>query len=217
MSKKNAPSKALTPISIVRDIQAKKMAPENLSIENRQGCVEYLVMEGYSAVEIAEIFKKDTRTIRRDKQKIREKNALQYNPQLAEQFLGQLVLTAEQCLYKLRKYSRDKNCTVTDKIEVELGVWKITKELFEKLQSVGYLPFSLQEQDSGFQDFPSLEELQAKLDSLKQLTTEYRPIPEDILAAITTIEAEITVISIEQKIDNIASEIKSDHHAKPNQ
>ena len=213
MSKQKSSTKALTPISIVRDIQSKKIAPENLSIEDRQGCVAYLIIEGYSVVEIAEILKKDPRTIRRDKEHLRKANSLKYEPELAEQMLGQLVQTAEQCIYKLRKYSRDRDCSITDKIAMELGVWKIFKELVEKLQSVGYLPFTLQEHGSGIDDIPSSKMLQAKLSNLKQLAQEHGPIPEAIADHIPVIEAEIKTLYLEVKIDSLTSEIQENNNA----
>ncbi|MGV7225246.1 MAG: hypothetical protein ACQ9MH_27495 [Nitrospinales bacterium] len=213
MSKQKSTTKALTPISLVRDIQAKKIAPESLSIEDRQGCVEYLMIEGYSAVEIAEILKKDPRTIRRDKQHLRKANSLKYELELAEQLLGQLVQTAEQCIYKLRKYSRDRDCSITDKIAVELGVWKIFKELVEKLQSVGYLPFTLQENGSGFDAISSPQDLQAKLNDLKQLAKESDTLPDTVADHITAIEAEIKVLYLEDKIDSLTSEVQENNNA----
>jgi hypothetical protein len=213
MSKQKSTTKALSPISIVRDIQSKKIAPENLSIEDRQGCVAYLIIEGYSVVEIAEILKKDPRTIRRDKEHLRKANSLKYEPELAEQMLGQLFQTAEQGTYKLRKYSRDKECSITDKIIVESGVWKITKELFEKLQSVGYIPFILQEHGSGIDEKQSPETLQAKLNNLKKLAQESGTLPEAVADDIPVIEAEIKVLYLEEKIDTLTSEIQENKNA----
>lgn len=78
-------------LSLIRDIQQGTLSPKNLTSEDRQRCVLHLTSEGYSKAEIAEILQVSERTISRDRESIRQSNALQRDPALPGEMAGQLL------------------------------------------------------------------------------------------------------------------------------
>jgi transposase len=91
-----------SPIAVIRDLQSGKLSPNALSSEARCACVEHLRGEGYAVAEIAEIFKVSTRTIRRDILQIRQAHAVQQDPALLSQAVGQLMQHAELAISRLK-------------------------------------------------------------------------------------------------------------------
>jgi protein gp37 len=61
-------------------------------------------------------------------------------PQFAEAMIGDLVRQAEISVAHLRRIAREPNSSAMERAMAESFAWKVHRELFEKLQSVGYLP-----------------------------------------------------------------------------
>jgi transposase len=131
---------ALSPITLVRDLQSGKISASSLSTEARQVCVEYLGNEGYSVGEIAEVLKISIRTIHRDRDQIKAAHAVGFTPDMVEQQIGQLVQHADQAIQRLRRIAREKECPHAARVEAVRGTWTVVKELTELLQHLGYLP-----------------------------------------------------------------------------
>lgn len=130
-----------TPVlTLIQQIKAKQISPATLPAEDRRRCVEVLRGEGYGLAEIAQILQRNEKTIRRDLETIRAQYALSPDPNLAERLIGQLVKEAETSVAYLRKIAREQGASAMERCMSESFAWKVMKELFEKLQSVGYLP-----------------------------------------------------------------------------
>lgn len=127
-------------LSLIRKIQSGAVDPKLLPKEQRTSCVEVLFYEGYSVPEIAEILQKSEKTIRRDLDDVREKNAVKPDMKLAYQFIGEMVQIARSRQGRLERLSKSKDAAVSEKIQAEYLSWRVCKELIEKLQSLGYLP-----------------------------------------------------------------------------
>ncbi len=134
-----------SPISIIRSLQEGTLPTEALSAESRRTCIEHLHIEGYSAGEIAEIFKVSVRTVRRDVAQIREDHCVVAEPKFVARIVGQLVQEAESSIARLRRIARDRECPHAAKVEAERSAWTVMRELIEKLQSLGYLPTAAQQ------------------------------------------------------------------------
>ena len=132
-------------MSLVRKLHEGALAPSSVSTDSRLVCVEYLTNEGYSAEEIAEIFKVSSRTINRDRREIRESHAVVRDPALVGQQVGQLMQQADLAIQRLRRIGKESNCPAAVKVEAERGAWSVTREVVEALQSLGYLPTAAQE------------------------------------------------------------------------
>lgn len=132
-------------ISVVRDIQKGAIEATSLAIVDRRRCVEYLTYEGYSVADIGEILKVTERTISRDKAAIRQANAVESDPQMAGQMLGQLLNQADTCIQRIRKVTREKETPANVRIDGEKACWLIYDTLVRRIQSLGYLPTAPQQ------------------------------------------------------------------------
>lgn len=130
-----------TPVlTLIQQIKTKQLNPTALPAEDRRRCVEVLRGEGYNIAEIAQILQRNEKTIRRDLEAIRAQYALSPDPNLVERMVGQLAREADTSASHLRRLARDGSASVMEKLMAESSAWKVFKDLFEKLQSVGYLP-----------------------------------------------------------------------------
>ena len=132
-------------LSVMRDIQQGALAPRSLGVEDRRRCVEHLTGEGYSLAEIAEILKVTERTIARDRSAVRRSNAIERDEDITDEMVGQLVTQADTTINRIRRVTRDGDTPPAARIEGEKACWIITRDLVQKLQSLGYLPNAPQE------------------------------------------------------------------------
>lgn len=127
-------------LAVIRSIQGGGLDPMSLGVEDRRRCVEHLTAEGYSTVEIAEILKVSERTIARDRTAIRQANAIQRDPALVEQMVGQLVQQAETTISRIRRVTRERETPPSVRINGEKACWTVARDLIQRLQALGYLP-----------------------------------------------------------------------------
>lgn len=125
---------------VIQRIKSNQQNPALLSTDDRRRCVEVLRAEGYNLAGIAQILQRNERTIRRDLEHLRAQNALALDPQLPERMIGQLCQEAEHSATHLRRIAREPAASAMERLMAESAAFKIFKDLFEKLQSVGYLP-----------------------------------------------------------------------------
>jgi transposase len=133
-------SKDLRCLDILQDIKTGTIDPASLLPNQRKLLLPFLMAEGQSTAEIAHLLKVSDRTVERDKQAIREENALSQDPELVNIIAGRLVDEAQICIQRIRRCERENNCPPASKIEGEKVCFQITNDLTERLQSMGYLP-----------------------------------------------------------------------------
>jgi DNA-binding CsgD family transcriptional regulator len=126
--------------SFIQEIKDGTLAPEALTKDLRQRCVEVFLGEGYSVTSIAQILKRSEKTIKRDIEDIRERNAITPDINLAKKIIGELVMYARINRDYLMKLARTKDASVAEKAQSEYCAFKVLVELMTKLQSLGYLP-----------------------------------------------------------------------------
>lgn len=124
----------------IQQIREGRFDPKTLSKINRQACVEVLFLEGYQEASLAYLFKVVDRTIRRDKEDIRRKNALENNPERVKELIGELLQKARNHHASLKRLSSTQGASVSERAQAEFASWRVEKEVIEKLQSLGYLP-----------------------------------------------------------------------------
>ena len=130
--------------SLIQQIKDATVAPETLTKELRQRCVEVLLGEGYNVAYLAQILKRSEKTIKRDIEDIRERNAISPNIDLAKKIIGEMVMYARINRDYLMKIARTKEASVAEKAQSEYYAFKVLVELLTKLQSTGYLPTKAQ-------------------------------------------------------------------------
>ena len=112
-----------------------KLLPKSI----RQLCVEVLIFEGYQPFAIASLLKRSDRTIRRDVEAIRSKNALSSSPQLTQMLIGELIMNARNHYARLKQMAREAGASSREKMQAEFLAWRVNAELFDKLRVVGFL------------------------------------------------------------------------------
>ncbi len=127
-------------IETLRRIQSGALLPRSLSAASRRLCVEYLGSEGRSVHEIAAILQVDERTIARDRARVREDNAVAYDPALAARAVGELIRHAGETTAALQRIAREQGASAGNRIKAVRAAWRTHREMFAALQRCGYIP-----------------------------------------------------------------------------
>ena len=121
-----------------------------LSKESRQLCVEFLLIEGHQISLIANLMKKSDRTIIRDIEEMRQKNALKASPEFSQKLVGELLVNGRNQYARLKQLARSSESSPDEKAKTEFLAWRVCKELVDMLYFVGFLV----QDDSKNQPFP---------------------------------------------------------------
>jgi hypothetical protein len=160
-------------LDLIRQLKAGVINGKALSREERQLCVEVLLSEGYTQAKLAAIFECTDRTIRNDLEVIRERNALTPSVDFMRKTVGLLYKTMLSHWAALTRLGRAENGTVTERAYAESLAWRVVKEGFEKLQSVGYLPCRPHEVVGDIYHHLSAGETRHDIEAMKSLVVEF--------------------------------------------
>ncbi len=195
---------------LLQEIKAGHLAPKSISQADRRVLVSLLMTEGQSTADMAHLLAVSDKTIERDKKALREKNAISKDPKFVEQIVGRLVSEADTCAQRIRKASRERDATVTDKIEGERCCFQILDALAERLQSLGWLPTATRKLEAELVDhanqrIPTLAEIQHESRRLGQIHNQYLAVPSGQVPE-NIAEFENDVITPETEEGNHASD-----------
>lgn len=129
-----------TILSIIQDIKNGVLDPKILSLEERPRCVDFLLREGYTQEQVAQIFKTTDRNIRRDVVKFKKANPLAASSDLSEEIVGDMYRKATMHHAYLVRCARSPELSVVERGQLEFMAWRVLKETIEKMQSLNYLP-----------------------------------------------------------------------------
>lgn len=127
-------------LSLIQRIKDNLFDPKFLTKDQRMQCVEVLSGEALTEAAIAQILKVSIKTITRDIQALRERNAQTPSVNFAKQIIGELVHKARLHHGYLMRLARNKEISGPAKVQAEFSAWRVLNELIERLQSLGYLP-----------------------------------------------------------------------------
>ena len=154
-------------IDLLQRIKAGILHPKSLSAEGRRSCTEHLLAEGLSDAAIGKILHVTDRTVRRDKRKIREQNAVVPRSDLLPEMVGRLMMAAEQAMGSFLRMARDKSVPPAVGLAAVVQYWRTNLELATKMQSLGYLPTATQKLQADLthriQGEDTLEEIHAEI------------------------------------------------------
>ena len=163
-------------LALLQRIQNGSVDPKGIGPAERRQLVVYLMADGYSTADIAQILRVSDRSIERDKKKIREQNALVREPALVGQMVGRLYSEAELTSQRIRKVTRDKRVSASVKVDAEHRCYQIFSDLVQRLQSLGYLPIASQKIQADLThrvgEVPDFVEIHSELQRLKLITAE---------------------------------------------
>jgi hypothetical protein len=142
---KSIPEKNEIPIlSLIQQVKDKTIDPKTLDKELRQACVEVFLVEGYSLSSMAQILNRSEKTIHRDIEEIRGRNALIPNADLAKKLIGELLVYSRSHRDHLMRLSRSKEGSISERAQAEYYAARVWLDLTGRFQSLGYLPSSPQ-------------------------------------------------------------------------
>lgn len=193
-------------MALLQQIQSGQTSARTVAIDDRRMLVAYLASDGYSTADIAQILKVSDRSIERDKQAIRQFNALPKDPRMVEQMAGRLVGEAELAVQRIRRAAREKLTPPAVKVDAEHRCFQIVSELVHRLQGLGYLPMASQRIEADLVhhngDVPDLEVLTAQMTHLRELTADGAGgVPPEM----KELEAEFQRAAIAIKVQQIAA------------
>lgn len=180
-------------LELLGKVRAGTVAGKDLLPETRQQLVMLLTADGLSTYEIAQVLKVADRTIERDRRAIRDLHAVDKDPQLVRQIVGQLIGEAQLTCQRMRRVAREKDVAPAVKIDAEHRCFQVIDLLTERLQKLGYLPTAIQRVDANLthqvSEIPTGEELHAELLRIRAIAGEEQSEGladvEDVLARAT--------------------------------
>jgi hypothetical protein len=199
-------------LTVIQQIKDGRLDPETIDKDLRQQCVEVFLGEGYTVSSMAQIFKKCERTIRRDVENIRERNALTPNIELAKKIIGELVTYARIHRDHLMRMARTKETSVSEKSQAEYYAHRVGMELVEKLQTLGYLPLKPKTIVGDFthnvnaNDEKSLEDLKMQLVEIEKIALEQGGFTPELECEVKRLKSRIEKVEIESNILKITEQ-----------
>ncbi len=201
-------------LSLLEKIQKRSISPSAISKEQRRQLVSYLMADGYSTAEIARVLEVADRTILRDKKIISKANAIEHNPKMVGEKVGQLEQTVAQVMQRLRRIAKAPGTPPAVRVEAERGVWKTQRELVETLQKLGYLPTAAQRIEADFmhrlEEPPTYEQMLVSVGHLEPL---FLDVPESDKGAAREFEEVkdmLSRFSVSEKLSNISENIEKE-------
>lgn len=201
-------------VSLLQKIQAGTVDPKCIRTAERRLIASYLMADGYSAADIAQILKVSDRSIERDKKAIREANALSADPELVEQMVGRLVCEADLSIQRIRKAARDKDTPQAVKVDAEHRCYQIVSDMIASLQRLGYLPIAAQRLQADFThsigQIPDFAQMQAEVQRLRQITGETQGTDSTLTEQLNQIEIQLVKVKLANQIENISNIVESE-------
>ena len=204
-------------LSLLQKVQAGTVDPKCIRPAERRLIVSYLMADGYSTADMAQILKVSDRSIERDKKAIRETNALAADPELVEQMVGRLVCEAELSVQRIRKAVRDKDTPHSVKVDAEYRCFQIINDMTISLQRLGFLPTATARLQADIThsigQIPELPQLDMEAQRLMQLTGEIQGTDPRLTEQLTEIRTQILKVQLADKIQTISKvfEEKGEH------
>ncbi len=198
--------------AILREISEGILDGKELSREKRQECVEYLSLtEGFSPEKISDILHVSSRTIKRDKKEIKERNAQKPSEDLAWETIGEYWKKAEAEHDHLMRLSRSKEGSLQEKTYAADTFRRALEGHIKTLQSLGYLPKSPLQIEANIHHDQEEEEtpaqLKERLAQLEKILAETNTNDPEILKLIETAKAQIALAEANQTIRELEKKL----------
>lgn len=224
MSVNNAQENKEQPIlALIQDIKDGRVAPETIDKDLRQQCVEVFLGEGYTVASIAQIFKKCDKTIRRDIEDIRVRNAITPDIDLAKRTIGEMVVYMHTHRAYLMRLARSKDASLAEKAQAEYLAARVGLELIVKLQTLGFLPLKPQEIVADISHHvttdneSSFGELRTQIVEIERISKESGELTPEMAKELESLKQRIEKAEIQDKVVKISSKkdekgVKNEHN-----
>jgi len=199
-------------LSLLQKIQAGTVDPKCIRPAERRLIISYLMADGYSTADMAQILKVSDRSVERDKKAIREANALAASPELVEQMVGELRYEAELSIQRICKAARDKETSPAVRIDAYHRCYQIRSDVTTSMRHLGYLPTAAAKLQADFThtfgQIPDFAQMEAEVQRLRQITGESQRADPQLTEQLNQIETELVKVKLVNQIENISSVIE---------
>lgn len=206
-----------TPVlQILKQIRDGISDPKKLDSEIRQGCVEYLwYVEGRSVAEIAQILNVSDKTIRRDQDEIRKRNAQKPSADYTVKVFGELLEKATSAHENMMRLSRSSDASVQEKAQAGFYAWKMIQEQIEIAQSLGVAPTQAIkiEADIRQEDETTPAQLKEELERLEGIVNTKGIIDPKITELIEGIKGQIALAEAKAGIKELKKRVEDKNRA----
>jgi len=198
-------------LSLIQDIKDGRIAPETIDKELRQQCIEVFLGEGYTISSIAQILKKTDRTIRRDMEDIRARNAIVPDMELAKKMIGEMVVYMHTHRAYLMRLARTKDTSVAEKAQAEYLAARIGLDLVAKLQTLGFLPLKPQEIVADISHHVSTDnessfgDLRTQILEIERISKEKGDLTPEMAQELEGLKKRIEKAEIQEKVIDIST------------
>lgn len=200
-------------VDILNGINDGSIKGDEVPPDIRQECVEHLWMvEGYSTVAIAKALRVSERTIKRDKNEIRIRNAQKPSADHALEVIGELLQKATSAQEHLTRLAHSTTGKLQEKAQAGFYVWKVIQEQAKLLQSLGYAPEKSIQIDADIHHHEEKEEetpaeLKEKLSKLEKLAEEKGNIDPEISNLIQDAKKKIALAEANEIINKLEEKL----------
>ena len=211
MSNKNRNTVEVPTLKLIQQIKNKTLSPKLVSREIRPSMVGYLILDGWSRTQIAQLFECSERTVRRYVEDFEETNKISTSPEFVRKKAGYFVVASENQIAALLRIARSPNTSNPERIAAEVSAWKIRVDTLTKLQDLGFLPththqIDLYHHSDGEE---SLEEVKAKIVSIENIAQECGNLSPEIAGKINKLKLKIEKIEAQDIAIKLLEEQKS--------
>lgn len=207
--KENSNNEDVSPIEILTQIKNGILDPKSLSAEKRQEVVEHLwLAESQKEAVIAHILKKSVKTIQRDKDIVRERNAKRLTPEGKSKIVGELIGKLITTHENLMRLSGSKDGSIQENAQAGIYATNAILELGKMLQGLGYLNSTGQRINISIrEEEPTPDKLKEELARLEKIASgknvsdpEVAKLMEEMKYHIAIAEAKERLIKLEEKL-----------------
>lgn len=203
-------------LTLIQQIKDGQVDPETMGKELRQQCIEVFLCEGYAVPLMAQILRKCEKTVRRDLDEIRARNALSPSVDFAKKLVGEIVMSARVNRDHLMRLARLKDTSVAEKSQAEYYAHRVNMELTEKLQSLGYLPLKPKTIVADFthtvqvNDEAALDDLKAQIIEIERLAADQGGLTPGLDLEVQRLRNRVGQLEVENSILKITDSQKKE-------
>jgi len=199
---------------ILQGIKTGSLDAKSLSKEERQACVEVLMLEGYEVASIAQLLDRSEKTIKRDKQEIWQKNSQKPTSDFIMREVAEMIGKGKVSQAHLMRLARSKDTPAKERIDAERNAWQVGKEISERLQSLGFLPNVPQKvvgemyHHNAADDEVNLSELKKQLNQMIEIAKETGIYTSGVSEKIKSIEEKIKKLEIKKDMEDLSKDME---------
>jgi|GEM_PF-1913390 len=203
-------------LKLLQQIKDKSLSPKLVTRDMRPLMIGYLVLDGWSHPQIAQLFECSEKTIQRDLKDFETLNQISPSPEFIRKKVGYFLAASENQISALLRIARSPNATNPEKIASEVAAWKIRVDTMARLQSIGFLPIQAHQVNADIVHHLSdveeqtPEQLRLTLNDIEREGKEVGVLDVEAEKRIKAIRVKIQQLEVTQEIVNLKKETQKE-------